>query len=163
MGTVYIRMKDYKKALIFSQKAVDVNPDMKEAQYNLGLAELYNGNAAAAVRTLRRLIKSHPDFPPAQFMLAASKCCKKDTTVSNGDMKKLKQSPVGSVLTYSVAELAEGLMTAGQHKLAFRLIQNAIENEIVSKDILNLFSVCLKEINVTAISAGEMPKAVEVP
>ena len=163
MGTVYIRMKDYKKALIFSRKAVKVNPDMKEAQYNLGMAELYNGNATAAVRTLKRLIKSHPDFPPARFMLAASKCCKKYTTDSNGDMKKLKQSFFGPVLTYSVAELADGLMTAGQHKLAFRLIQNAIENEIVSKDILHLFSVCLKRINAKAISAGEVPQVVEVP
>ena len=163
MVSVYIRTQEYGKAIELARKAVKLAPQMKEAQYNLGITELYIGNVEAAFNIFKKLTECHPDFPPAQFLLAASNCCRNGATEAKINFRKIKQSAFGPTLTYSVTELAEGLMTAGQHKLAFRLIQNAIENEIVSKDILNLFSVCLKEINVTAISAGEMPQAVEVP
>jgi len=146
MGTAYIRMKDYRKALTSAKKAVALYPEMKEAQYNLGMAELYNGNVDAAVTTLKRLLNSYPGFPPAQFMLAAAQYCRKDVTDKNGNMKKLKLSAFGPMLTYSIVELAEGLISANQYKLALSLIQNTIEDDIVSKDIMNLYAACLWDI-----------------
>ena len=156
MGSAYIRMKDYEKALTSAQKAVEFRPEMKEAQYNLGMAELYNGNADAAVMTLKRLIKNYPNFPPAQFLFAASNCCKNDSSDRNGELKALKRSSFGRVLTYSVAELAKGLMTADQHKLALKLLLRAIEEEIVSKDIMNLYAACIKEINEDSRNLGRL-------
>ncbi|MFZ0610980.1 MAG: hypothetical protein WAM73_01940, partial [Desulfobacterales bacterium] len=63
-------------------------------------------------------------------------------------------SPFGPALTYSVAELAEGLMTANHHKLAFKLLQNAIKDEIISKSIFGLYTECRKRINVSDIEIG---------
>jgi tetratricopeptide (TPR) repeat protein len=162
MGSAYIRMKDYEKALISAQKAVAIRPEMKEAQYNLGMAELYNGNADAAVMTLKRLIKSYPNFPPAQFLLAASNCCKNNSPDRNGELKALKRSSFGGVLTYSVAELAAGLMTADQHKFALKLLLRAIEEEIVSKDIMNLYAACIKKNEDSRNLEGKIPEEADV-
>jgi len=162
MGSAYIRMKDYEKALTSAQKAVAYRPEMKEAQYNLGMAELYSGNADAAVMTLKRLLKSYPNFPPAQFLFAASNCCKNDSTDRNGELKALKRSPFGRVLTYSVVELAEGLMSADQHKLALKILLHAIEEEIVSKDIMNLYAACIKENEDSRNLGGKIPEEADV-
>ena len=162
MGSAYIRMKDYEKALTSAQKAVAFRPEMKEAQYNLGMAELYNGNADAAVMTLKRLIKSYPNFPPAQFLFAASNCCKNDSSDRNGELKALKRSSFGRVLTYSVAELAEGLMTADQHKLALKLLLRAIEEEIVSKDIMNLYAACIRKNEDSRNLEGKIPEEADI-
>jgi tetratricopeptide (TPR) repeat protein len=162
MGSAYIRMKDYEKALTSAQKAVEFWPEMKEAQYNLGMAELYNGNADAAVMTLKRLIKNYPNFPPAQFLFAASNCCKNDSPDRNGELKALKRSSFGRVLTYSVAELAEGLMSADQHKLALKLLLHAIEEKIVSKDIMNLYAACIKKDEEPRNLGGKIPEEADV-
>jgi len=146
MVSAYIRMQDYDNALKLAQKAVSISPQMKEAQYNLGIAELYNGNPGTAFKTFNKLAQRHPDFTPAQFLLAASNYCRKNTADMNGNIKKLKQSAFGPALTYSVAELAEGLMTANHHKLAFKLLQNAIKDEIISKSIFGLYTDCLEKI-----------------
>ena len=146
MVSAYIRMQDYDNALRLAQKTVSISPQMKEAQYNLGIAELYNGNPGAAFKTFKKLTQRHPDFPPAQFLLAASNYCRKDTADMNDTIIKLKQSTFGPALTYSFTELAEGLMTANQYKLAFKLLQNAIEDEIISKSILGLYTDCLEKI-----------------
>ena len=156
MGTAYIRLKDYRNALIYAQKAVALRPGMKEGQYNLGMAELYNGKVDDAVNTLKRLVDRYPDFPPAQFLLAASQCCIEDPSARNGEMIELKQGSFGPVLTYSVSELAEGLMAASQDDIAFNLLKNAIEEEIVSKEIMKLYAVCLGKINDSMRSDGNI-------
>ena len=146
MVSVYIRMKEYDKALSLARKAVSLNPQMKEAQYNLGITELYIGNDEAAFNTFKKLTECHPDFPPAQFLLAASNCCRNGATEAKFNFRKIKQSAFGPTLTYSVTELAEGLMAANQHIFAFRLLKKTIEEEIVSKAIMKLYSECLVKI-----------------
>ncbi len=154
MVTVYIRMKDYQSALRIAYKAAALKPGMKETQYNLGIAELYNGNIDAAINALKNLVKTYPDYPPAQFMLAATKSCQKGISGGNGDLKELKGGPLGSALPFSVAELAEGLMAADQYQFAFDLIHNAIEDEIVNKEIMNLYACCIGKIKETQNKIG---------
>ena len=146
MVSAYIQMRDYANALIFARKAVKIYPKSKEVQLNLGLAELYNGNADAALNILETLIKRHPDFPPAQFLSRVSKCLKGEAVDMKCSMKELKRNFHGSILTYSISELAEGLLAADQYKLATNLLQNAIGEEIVSKGIINLYVACIEKI-----------------
>ena len=146
MVSVYIRMQEYGKAIELARKAVSMAPQMKEAQYNLGITELYNGNVEAAFNTFKKLTDSHPDFPPAQFLLAASNYCRNGATEAKINFRQIKQSAFGPTLTYSVTELAEGLMTANQHILAFGLLKKTIEEEIVSKAIMKLYAECLVKI-----------------
>ncbi len=41
MGTLFFRRKDYKRAKEFYRKALDINPDYKEARENIALANFY--------------------------------------------------------------------------------------------------------------------------
>ena len=146
MVSAYIRMHDYSHAHRLARKAVSLNPQMKEAQYNLGITELYSGNVEAAFNTFKKLRQSHPDFPPVQFLLAASNYCLNGTADVNCNINKLKKSAFGPALTYSFAELAEGLMAANQHQLAFKLLKSAMEDEIISKSMMTLYADCVDKI-----------------
>ena len=61
-------------------------------------------------------------------------------------MNELKQSFSEPILKYSLLELAEGLMAAEQYTLAKVLLSHAIREEIVGKDIMNLYLNCLEKI-----------------
>jgi len=158
MVSTYIQMRDYANALLFARKALEISPKSKEVQLNLGLAELYNGNADAAVKILETLIRSHPDFPPAQFLSGVSKCLKRETADMKCSMKELKRKFHGSILKYSITELAEGLLAADQYKLATNLLQNAMGEEIVSNDIINLYAACLEKIKDSKILDDKIPE-----
>jgi tetratricopeptide (TPR) repeat protein len=156
MVSVYIRMQEYGKAIEVARKAVSLAPQMKEAQFNLGITELYNGNVEAAFNTFKKLTECHPDFPPAQFLLAASNCCRNGATETKINLRKIKQSAFGPTLTYSVTELADGLMAAGQHLFAFGLLKKTIEEEIVSKTILKLYAEYIVKVKESDSNAGDL-------
>ena len=163
MVSVYIRMQEYGKAIESARKAVSMAPQMKEAQYNLGIAELYNGNAEAAFNIFKKLADSHPDFPPAQFLLAASNYCRNGATEAKINFRQIKQSAFGPTLIYSVTELAEGLMAANQNMFAFGLLKKTIEEEIVSKAIMKLYAECLAKIKESdSNTEGLVPKQCDV-
>lgn len=145
MGTVYLRLKDYSNALLSAKEAAKLGPDMKEAKFNLAMMELYHGNARAAVSVLDSLGNLILDYPPAQFILTASRCCLGETGDGLNQMRKLKKSQFAPMLLNSCAELAEGLLTAGQSLLAFNLLKTSIESEIVNKNILDLYAESLKQ------------------
>lgn len=146
MVSVYIRMQEYGTALELARKAVSLKPQLKEAHYNLGITELYSGNAEAAFNTFKKLAKNHPGFPPAQFMLTASNHCRNGSADASINFRQLKRSAFGPVLTYSVTELAEGLMAAGQPLFAFGLLKKTIEEKIVSKTIMKLYAECVVKV-----------------
>ena len=146
MVTAYIQKREYVNALKCARMVATLFPESKEVQLNLGLAELFNGNTAAALKILEALLNGHPDFPPAQFLFSASKCFEEKTSDMNSDMVELKRSFPAQLLAYSVSGLAEDLIAADQCKLASILLQNAIEAEIINKDILNLYANCLEKI-----------------
>lgn len=146
MVTAYIQKREYVNALKCARMVATLFPESKEVQLNLGLAELFNGNTAAALKILEALLDGHPDFPPAQFLFLASKCFEEKTSDMNSDMVELKRSFPAQLLAYSVSGLAEELIAADQCKLALILLQNAIEAEIINKEILNLYANCLEKI-----------------
>jgi hypothetical protein len=156
MVSVYIRAQEYGKATELARKAVSLAPQMKEAHYNLGITELYNGNVEAAFNIFRQLTECHPDFPPAQFLLAASNYCRNGCAEAKINFRQIKQSAFGPTLKYSVTELAEGLMAANQHIFAFGLLNKAIEEDIVSKAIMKLYAECLVKIKESGHNIDDM-------
>ena len=149
IGTIKIRMKDYGGALAAAKKAVKFGPSLKESNYNLALAELYSGNALRSIGVIESCKEIFQNYPPALFILAAARCCSGDDVNGIKELQKLKSMSIGSMITYSCAELAEGLISAGELQLALRLLRATIESGLFSKNILDLYSVGLsqKEIN----------------
>jgi hypothetical protein len=56
-------------------KAVELDPELKEAHHNCALMELFTGDAPAAIIRLERLLKREPAYAAAEFKLAAAYCC----------------------------------------------------------------------------------------
>ncbi len=51
LGYIFMRMKDYKRAVSHLERTVDLKPDAESAWYNLGLAQAYLGRLAEAEGT----------------------------------------------------------------------------------------------------------------
>ena len=147
MVTVYIRMKNYTSALSSAKKAVELGPYLKEAQYNLAFAELLNGDANVAIGVLKNLLRHISSYPPAEFLLSAALCCKGDNNGRISSTKNSKQYFSAPSVTRSIKELALDLMAADQAYFSCRLLQTAIDNEVVDGEIMTLYSASLKKIN----------------
>ena len=121
LATLYLRLQDYKAARNISEKVLSKVPEMKEARYNLALSELYLGNAGRTVEVLERIVKDHPLYPPAQFILAATCFINGKKEQSESLLENLKKGPFGPVLTRSFAELVRDLNAAGRFDYAQQL------------------------------------------
>ena len=145
IGTIKIRMKDYGGALAAAMKAVKFGPSLKESNYNLALAELYSGNASRAIYVIESCKEIFQNYPPALFILAAARCCSGDDVNGIKELQKLKNMSLGSMITYSCAELADGLISAGELPLALRLLKATIESGLFSKNIIDLYTAGLSQ------------------
>ena len=145
IGTIKIRMKDYGGALAAAMKAVKFGPSLKESNYNLALAELYSGNASRAIGVIESCKEIFQNYPPALFILAAARCCSGDDVNGIKELQKLKNMSLGSMITYSCAELADGLISAGELQLALRLLKATIESGLFSKNIIDLYTAGLSQ------------------
>ncbi len=167
MGTIYNRQKKFENALEAGKKAVANDPDLKEARYNLALAELHCGNAENTIRILENLLCDFPEYPPAQFILAAACCCKGQKEKGLDGIRKLKNTSMGAHLEVPCVELAQSLQAAKKTEYALRVLGAAIDCDVVNKEILDLFSTCIKmngqaqkfsEIQSTGIAEGKSIK-----
>jgi len=143
MGTIYNRLGKFEDALEAGKKAVECDPDLKEARYNHAMAELHCGNAPKTIRVLEDLLKGFPDYPPAQFILSAAYCCADQKENGLEGLRKLRDTPMGAHLDIPCLELAQSLISAGKMEYALWVIGAAIESDIVNPQLLALFKECL--------------------
>jgi tetratricopeptide (TPR) repeat protein len=144
LGNIYNRLGMFEDAFIAGKKAVEYDPGLKEAQYNLALAELQCGNAPETVSILEGLLNRFSDYPPAQFILSAAYCCAGPKEKGLDGIRKLKNTPLGAHLEMPCLELAQSLLAAKKMEYALRVLGAAIECDIVDKEILDLFTECIK-------------------
>ena len=156
MGNIYNRLGIFEDALNAGKKAVEYDPDLKEAQYNQALAELQCGNAPNTISILESLLNSFPDYPPAQFILSAAYCCAGPKEKGLDGIRKLKNTPLGAHLEIPCLELAQSLHAAKKVEYALRVLGAAIECDIINKEILDLFTECI-QMNDKAQQLSEIP------
>jgi len=143
MGTIYNRQGKFEDALDAGKKAVECDPDLKEARYNQAMAELHCGNALKTIRVLEDLLKGFFDYPPAQFILSAAYCCAGQKEKGLEGIIKLRDTPMGAHLDIPSLELAQSLISAGKMEYALCVLGAAIESDIVNPKLLTLFKECL--------------------
>jgi tetratricopeptide (TPR) repeat protein len=172
MGTIYNRMERFEDALDAGQKAVACDPDLKEARYNLAMAELHCGNALNTIRILEDLLSAFPDYPPAQFILSAAYCCAGSKEKGLDGIRKLKSTPMGAHLHIPCVELGQSLLAAKKVQYAVWVLGATIECDMVNKEILDLFNECIKmndkdqeltEIPLTGIEDRQVVKFQDLP
>jgi tetratricopeptide (TPR) repeat protein len=159
LGNIYNRLGMFEDAFIAGKKAVEYDPGLKEAQYNLALAELQCGNAPETVSILEGLLNRFSDYPPAQFILSAAYCCAGPKEKGLDGIRKLKNTPLGAHLDMPCLELAQSLISAEKIEYALLVLGAAIECDIVNKEILDLFAECIK-MNDSAQKLSEIPPTV---
>lgn len=69
LGTIYIRQKEYDKAIEVLKKDAELNAMDSDVHYQLGLAYLKKGDTDAAVAELQDAVKYVPDYAEAHFAL----------------------------------------------------------------------------------------------
>jgi GT2 family glycosyltransferase/Tfp pilus assembly protein PilF len=109
LGTIHCRLAKFDDALNAAKSAVECAPDLKEARYNLAMAELHCGNSQNTIQILERLLDGFPDYPPAQFILSAAYCCAGQKERGLDGIRKLKNTPLGAHLEMPCLELAQSL------------------------------------------------------
>ena len=60
---------DYKEAIEFLEKAIELNPEFSEAYYNLGISYERLGKHKDAIEMLKKTIELSPDNPNAYYAL----------------------------------------------------------------------------------------------
>jgi len=68
-GTKLMLEKKYREAILFLQKAIELDPGFKEAYYNLGLSYERLGEYKDAIKNLQIAIKLSPDDANAYYAL----------------------------------------------------------------------------------------------
>jgi len=167
MGTIYSRLGKLEDALDAGKKAVECDPDLKEARYNYAMAELHCGNAPITIRVLEDLLKGFPDYPPARFILSAAYCCGDQKENGLEGIRKLRDTPMGAHLDIPCLELAQSLIAAGKMEYAIWVLGAAIESDIVNPQLLVLFKECLnmkeavpKGSHIPQLTQANFPEAI---
>jgi glycosyltransferase involved in cell wall biosynthesis/Tfp pilus assembly protein PilF len=138
MGTIYSRMGRFDDALEMAELAMEEQPNMKEAHYNLAMAKLHLGFAEQTIKILENLLRRFPDYPPAQFVLtAAYGCCERpdDFKVT---VDQLKRSSFGNALVTSFIDLAKGLIRANMTQYARDILKNASRSGLSTPEMVDL-------------------------
>ena len=68
-ATELMLKNDYKEAIVFLKKAIDLNPEFSEAYYNLGVSYERLGKHKDAIEMLKKTIELSPDDPNAYYAL----------------------------------------------------------------------------------------------
>jgi superkiller protein 3 len=68
-ATKLMLQSDYKEAVVFLKKAIELNPEFSEAYYNLGISYERLGKHKDAIKILRKTIELSPDDPNAYYAL----------------------------------------------------------------------------------------------
>jgi len=70
LGSLYVRQREYRKAVNVLEKGLKVDPKMSSASALLGIALYELGDYAAAKRSLESALRAHPEDTNAELLLA---------------------------------------------------------------------------------------------
>ena len=77
-------------------------------------------------------------------------------------IKNSTQNVSAHSVTRSIKELAVDLMAADQVQFSCRLLQNAIDNDIIDDDIMTLYSACIRKFNKSDCIDGDNGRKADI-
>lgn len=96
MGLAYYGIKDYKKSVIYSKKAIELGPNFVFPYYNLGMALDKLGKYDEAMDAYKRAISLMPGYVDAHYNLGVTAVKNKDrVTAKEAFIKVLELDPLG--------------------------------------------------------------------
>ena len=147
MGTAHWQLDQYEKALGCAQKAIALQPDLKEAHFNYAINLLHLADAEKAISVLENLLEQHPQYIAARFMLTAAYGCAGNKGRALAGCRQIQRTEIGPVLAVSFYDLAKRLVTANAIDYAIALLETAIECKSADENVRNLLSSCRQKVS----------------
>lgn len=96
--------KEYEKAVMEFNTAIDIQPDMKEAYNNLGFCYRKLGKLEMSLKMYERALKFDPDFAQAREYLGETYLAMEDLDKANEQLIYLQklESPYADTLAHSI-------------------------------------------------------------
>jgi tetratricopeptide (TPR) repeat protein len=142
MGTACWNLERYSEAVSFADKALRLDPTLKEAQFNRAISLLILGRAEEAKSILQKLLQQHPDYPAAQFMLCVVYASAGERQHVESSLEKIRVTPLGPYLGESFLDVAKRLYAASQIECAMRTLETASHFNYTSDEMSALLETC---------------------
>lgn len=88
LGQLYLRTREFAKAQIALEKAVENNPGSAELLNDLGVAFLYQGKIDKAVHLFEAAVEVDPDYAASHFNMALCSLTRNDRVTARGNLSR---------------------------------------------------------------------------
>lgn len=144
LSHLHLEQDRFEEARSAAEKASMCKPRLKEAEYNHALCELYSGDPGKSIAILEPLCREFAGYYIAHFVLAAAYCC-------SGKQEKalemfIQMTRKNLDLADAVRGIARKLNTAGRQGCAMLLLETAVKNKTISKEIIELLTDSYREM-----------------
>ena len=112
IGYAYLKLEKYQEALDSSRRAMELDPNMKEAALNYAGCEFLIGDIRKTISVLETLLQKHPDYPSAMLLVAAAYYVQGQKEKGLGLFEKLRKR--GFNWTNFLDEQARGAISLGR-------------------------------------------------
>lgn len=113
MAAAHWQLGHYPQSLEWAQRAVAKDTLLKEGHLNLALSHLLLGDFTRAATLLEQLLRLHPDYLAAGFMLAVAYACLAWADKAAAMMHRLGQTQAASALPAAIEDIHCRLRSAG--------------------------------------------------
>lgn len=144
IGYAYMMLDKYEDARIASRRAMELDPDMKEAALNYAGSEFIVGDIKKTISLLEALLRKESYYPSASALLAAAYYIDGQKEKALGLFEKLGKK--GFDCTEFLDEQTRAVMAQGKFDQAFSLLEAAVKTGCVNSDTKTLLTECHKKI-----------------
>ena len=120
---------DRQKAYVSFQKAVQVNPDNKEAHYGLGHILVYQGKLSQAEAEFREALRIDPDYSEAHTYLGQVLANQDRWPEAIEEFRKALSNPLYATPDLARFHLGKALMHQGDFQAAMEALEDAASVE----------------------------------
>ncbi len=142
MGTAFQELGRLDEAIQSVKRAMELDPEMKEAPNDLGLYNIYQGHPEHAVPILEDLVRRYPDYLSAQFKLAMAYICGGRKEDGLRIIEEIRRTPIGPGLAISCHTMAEKLVSIQRPDYAEAVLEASVESGNVDDKIYSLLKKC---------------------
>jgi tetratricopeptide (TPR) repeat protein len=132
-GGASLNLGKYEEALLFSEKAIALAPELKEAVVNYALSEFYIGDVKKAIGVLETQLLRTPEYVPAMALLSSAYYIDGNKEKGRNYMGYIKKKGIN--YTSYLSHQAKRLASIGKIEQATLLLDAIIENGDINKHI----------------------------
>lgn len=136
LGCAYLKLGKYADGSEVSKKAIELDPNIKEAIMNYANCELYRGNERNALAALEDMIIKYPGHPAATALLGISYVVNGKSREGIECFDKLRRMNADS--STAILSHAKEFMRAGRTDFALLLLETAITHGYANTGIITL-------------------------